>query len=178
MAKTRFLCCPPQKLKKDEQLDIDFWIDGMSYVNAEWTDIDWGDLAYANWSSGDFASSQIWSDTFDQRRKSRYVIWAIDVKVDRELMARFNNNFVQGSEIKPVERASKYDWMASLYYLIAAAEIDGLVSDPHVHGAQAHVERTIADWFAENANQQPSEAMVRTYAAKVIQVMKSYRSKG
>lgn len=131
----------PSEVKENEELDLDFWIDDMSEVNDNWTKIDWGCFGYANWRSGDFASSRIWSDPFNNEPDSRCVIWAVDVKVDCDLMRRFNSSFVQTAEVKAVERFSKYDWIASLQYLIAVAEIDGLVSDPNAHGAQAIVEK-------------------------------------
>ena len=167
----------PSEVKEDEELELNFWIDEMSNVNNNWTKIDWGSFGYANWRSGDFASSRIWSDPFKHQSDSRYVIWAINVKVDCNLMRHFNNNFVQNAEIKSAERLSKYDWIASLQYLIAVAEIDGLVSDPNAHGAQASVEKKLADWFAVNAGKQPSEASIRPYAAKVVQAVRDYGNK-
>ncbi len=168
----------PSQIKEDEELDLDFWIDELCQVNASWTKIDYGSFGYANWLSGDFASSSAWSDPFGDAEESRYIIWAIDVRVNSDLIARFNNNFVKQVDNKPVDRISKHDWIASLNHLIAISEIDSLVSDPHAHGAQACVERAMADWFAINASQIPSEAMIRSYAAKVIKAMKAYQTKG
>jgi hypothetical protein len=139
---------------------------------------------YADWEISEFKHACLsWPELDhefgDSENYSIRTMHAIGIEVEAEFVERLvPNNLTFETIGSQPSRNTKYDWGAAMSHLIAMAEIDGLVSDPHAHGAQAIVERAMADWFATNANQLPSEAMVRTYAAKVIQAMKAYRTKG
>jgi hypothetical protein len=135
---------------------------------------------YADWEISEFKHACLtWPELGNIEYYSIRKIHAIGIEVEAEFVERLvPTNLAIKTVNNPPNRMTKYDWGAAMSHLIAMAEIDGFVSDPHAHGVQAFVEKTMADWFDVNANQQPSEAMIRTYAAKVIQAMKAYRSKG
>lgn len=136
--------------------------------------------SFADWEISEFKHACLsWPEPEHVEHYSIRTIHAIGIEVEGEFVERLvPANLAIKTVGNPPDRTTKYDWGAAMSHLIAIAEIDSLVSDPHAHGAQAFVEKTMADWFEVNANQQPSEAMIRTYAAKVIQAMKAYRSKG
>ena len=104
---------------------------------------------------------------------------AIGIEVEAEFVERLVPvNLAFNSTVSVSNRVSKYDWGAAMSHLVAIAEFDSLVSDANAHGAQAEVEKTMADWFSLNSEQQPSEAAIRNYAAKVMTAVKAFRTKG
>ncbi len=77
----------------------------------------------------------------------------------------------------PVTRLGRprtWDWDGATTHLISIAQTpDGL---PTGAGAQAHIERIIADWFVSNSGDAPSDSQVRKHAAKVVRAIKKPES--
>ena len=70
-----------------------------------------------------------------------------------------------------VGRPAKWDWASVLEHLIGKAQTpDGLPSGP---GAQAEIERMIADWFMETEGGCPSESQIRHRAQRVMNTVKN-----
>lgn len=71
----------------------------------------------------------------------------------------------------PVGRPPKWDWESALEHMIAKAQTpDGLPSGP---GAQAEIERMIADWFIKTENGSPSESQIRGRAQRIMRSVES-----
>jgi hypothetical protein len=65
-----------------------------------------------------------------------------------------------------VGRPRKWDWEGALTSVIQVANTpDGL---PEGYGAQAMIERAIADWFAHTAGSTPPESEIRKRAAEIV----------
>jgi hypothetical protein len=70
-------------------------------------------------------------------------------------------------------RARKWDWDGALAYIAAVAnKPDGL---PEGHGAQAAVERMIAEWFVARTDGSPPESEIRKRAAQVMSAVQEGR---
>jgi hypothetical protein len=74
-------------------------------------------------------------------------------------------------------RPKKWDWEAALAHVAAvlSRDPDGL---PEGRGAQAKIERVIADWFVETAGEAPSEGEVRNRARLVFDSASALEAKG
>jgi hypothetical protein len=162
---------PPQTVSENEAVEAGFWTSEMPLLSGNWSDIDWSSMSFADWQRGDFAVSERWHDPFglDAKDTMRSVTWHVDVHVDCKLLELFNRGFVSKPTQTAPLRLQKYNWTDAMIYLIAVAELDTLVVDPNAHGAQALVEKQIADWFGANSDEIPSEAAIRPYAQKVLQ---------
>jgi hypothetical protein len=67
-------------------------------------------------------------------------------------------------------RARKWDWEGALAHIVCVAnKPDGL---PEGHGAQAAVERMIADWFVTRSDGAPQESEIRKRAAQVMSALR------
>jgi hypothetical protein len=135
---------------------------------------------YGDWELSEFKHACLsWPEPGYIENYSIRKMHAIGIEVEAAFVERLvPANFAHKTIGSSPNRNTKYDWGAAMAHLVAIAEIDGLVSDPDAHGVQSRVEKTMADWFALNTYQQPSEAAIRVYAARVIQAIKGYRSKG
>ena len=70
-------------------------------------------------------------------------------------------------------RARKWDWDGALAHIAAVANRpDGL---PEGHGAQAAVERMIAEWFVARTDGSPPESEIRKRAAQVMSAVQEGR---
>lgn len=70
-------------------------------------------------------------------------------------------------------RARKWDWDGALAHIAAVAnKPDGL---PEGHGAQAAVERMIAEWFVARTDGSPPESEIRKRAAQVMSAVQEGR---
>lgn len=74
----------------------------------------------------------------------------------------------------PIGRPRTWDWEGATTYLITIAQTpDGL---PTGAGAQAKIERMLADWFAQEFGREPSESQIRRHVSKIAAAIE--RSKG
>jgi hypothetical protein len=68
-----------------------------------------------------------------------------------------------------VGRPRTWDWDAATMHLLTIAQMpDGLPTGP---GAQAQIERLIAEWFMTAAGNAPSESQVRQHATKIVRAL-------
>lgn len=66
-------------------------------------------------------------------------------------------------------RPRKWDWTGAMIQITALANTpDGL---PSGQGAQAKIERLMADWFVSTTGNQPATSQLRTHAQKVISIL-------
>ena len=66
-------------------------------------------------------------------------------------------------------RPPKWDWESAMEHLISKAQTpDGLPTGP---GAQAEIERMIADWFIRTENASPSESQIRVRAQRIMRTV-------
>jgi hypothetical protein len=71
-------------------------------------------------------------------------------------------------------RPRVWDWDGVLTYLLTIAQKpDGL---PSGTGAQAQIERLIAEWFMKETNDAPADSQVRQHATKIMQALKKPES--
>ena len=70
-------------------------------------------------------------------------------------------------EVNPsVERPKKHDWEGALISIVVWANgPDGL---PTGYGAQAEIERRMAEWFQDNQASEPSKSEIRKRAARIM----------
>jgi hypothetical protein len=74
-----------------------------------------------------------------------------------------------------IGRPQKWDWEGAMATLVAAAQHpDGLPTGP---GAQAKIEKLIAEWFIEETGDAPSASQVRQRASTLIRRMTKPESK-
>ncbi len=67
-----------------------------------------------------------------------------------------------------------WDWEGATTYLLSIAQTpDGLPTGP---GAQAQIERFIADWFVSVSGNTPSSSQLRQHAAKIMRALKAPES--
>lgn len=70
-----------------------------------------------------------------------------------------------------IGRPPKWDWESALAHIISKAQTpDGL---PSGSGAQAEIERMMADWFVQTENASPSESQIRTRAQRIMRSIES-----
>jgi hypothetical protein len=73
-----------------------------------------------------------------------------------------------------IGRPPKWDWESALEHMIAKAQTpDGLPSGP---GAQAEIERMIADWFVQTENASPSESQIRSRAQRIMRSVENRKA--
>lgn len=71
-------------------------------------------------------------------------------------------------------RPRMWDWEGATAHLLGIAQTpDGL---PTGQGAQAQIERLIADWFLTSAGNSPAESQVRQHATKIMAALKRPKS--
>lgn len=72
-----------------------------------------------------------------------------------------------------IGRPRTWDWDAATTHLLTVAQTpDGL---PTGKGAQAQIERIIADWFMKETNSTPAESLIRNHAAKIMRAIRPER---
>ena len=70
-----------------------------------------------------------------------------------------------------IGRPRTWDWEGALTYLLGVAQHpDGLPTGP---GAQARVEKLIAEWFMEMTGNSPAPSQIRAWAQKIMRSLKS-----
>jgi hypothetical protein len=75
------------------------------------------------------------------------------------------------SSAHSIGRPRKWDWDGALTHLLTVAQHpDGLPTGP---GAQAHIEKLIAEWFIASSGSSPTTSQVRTCAQRVMQALKT-----
>jgi hypothetical protein len=68
-----------------------------------------------------------------------------------------------------IGRPRTWDWDGATTFLLTIAQTpDGLPTGP---GAQAQIERLLADWFLKNAGKEPAESLVRKHATKIMRAL-------
>lgn len=71
-------------------------------------------------------------------------------------------------------RPRKWNWDDALAHMVSLAnKPDGLSTGP---GAQAQIERLMAEWFQRTAGDVPADSQIRLYAAKVMAALKKPKS--
>jgi hypothetical protein len=74
----------------------------------------------------------------------------------------------------PIGRPRTWDWDGATTFLLTIAQTpDGLPTGP---GAQAQIERLLADWFVQNAGKEPAESLIRKHATKIMCALKKPES--
>lgn len=69
-------------------------------------------------------------------------------------------------------RTTQYDWERAIAAFAGFQHQHDLVPDFYAHGAQAEIERWLANWFIETSSGEPSEASIRTRAKKLLDAYK------
>jgi hypothetical protein len=70
----------------------------------------------------------------------------------------------------PIGRPRVWDWDGATTYLLTIAQMpDGLPTGP---GAQAQIERLIAEWFTKESGDAPAVSQVRQHATKIMRALK------
>jgi hypothetical protein len=168
----------------------EFWASLHHVDQADWPKKLDADTVVADWVLGDFASvrpepliaEEPYMDDYGhyhyppESECNAWVHWMLDVKLEHAVVSRVNAQFEE-APVKKAARPTKYDWNGALLNLIAVAEIEALAPDPEKPGAQARIESVIADWFASNSDQVPSEAAIRPYASRVLEAIKAQGNK-
>jgi len=73
-----------------------------------------------------------------------------------------------------IGRPRTWDWdSATTYLLTIAQKPDGLPTGP---GAQAQIERLIAEWFTNETGDAPAASQVRQHATKIMRALKKPES--
>lgn len=138
-----------------------------------------------DWESGsldiEIQESDIDSDLFDHDDELRggslenpnFKIRLEGLCFQREQIEMLQPSFELGPTTKRtasskarVGRPRTWDWDAATLHLLNIAQTpDGL---PTGAGAQAQIERLLADWFADTYGDAPSESQIRTHAQKAM----------
>jgi hypothetical protein len=73
-----------------------------------------------------------------------------------------------------IGRPRVWDWDGATTYLLTIAQkLDGLPTGP---GAQAQIERLIAEWFTRETGDAPADSQVRQHATKIMRALKKPES--
>ena len=100
---------------------------------------------------------------------------------DREKIEMLQPNFPmlqpakESREERPrLGRPRTWDWESTTAYLLSIAQTpDGLPTGP---GAQAQIERLVADWFMASTGNTPAVSQIRQHVAKITKALKKPES--
>jgi hypothetical protein len=147
------------------------WKNGLLTVEFEITDhID----RALFWDEEDLLSSEF--------EKADYSITLTGLSFDREPIEMLQPHLeVTAAKVAKVESRSRvgrprtWDWDGATTYLLTIAQTpDGLPTGP---GAQAQIERLVAEWFTNETGDAPAASQVRQHAAKIMRALKKPESR-
>jgi hypothetical protein len=149
--------------------DID-WESGT--LIAELNDPKVGDLDHLFWDADEHLVSSFPEPEFRVELWGLCFRWgAIELLQPTADMTEMNVSISAAANPRRIGRPRSWDWEGALTHLLTLAQHpDGLPSGP---GAQAQIERHIADWFVKMTGNSPASSQIRGWAQKVIGALES-----
>lgn len=143
-------------------------------VEAELYDADISDRDHLFWDAGELLNSELTGADYDVRLSGL----CFEREVIEMLLPTFDIGAAGEPKTKSVTRVGRpriWDWDGATTHLLSIAQTpDGL---PTGQGAQAQIERMIADWFMTAAGNAPAPSQVRQHVSKIMRVIEKPESR-
>ena len=154
-----------------------FYADDIDWENgtllAEIIDPNLGDLQdYLFWDADEHLSSGFPKPDFSVILRGLCFRWdQIEMLQPSEQLLIEKESRVASTSTRSIGRPRKWDWDGALAHLLSIAQHpDGL---PVGAGAQAQIEKHIAEWFINSTGGSPTTSQIRACAQRVMQALKT-----